>query len=227
MLEEDAMLRRPRSGPEMAEEGALRTQELHGSGRCAREILDAACQRHEPRGDDRPREFGYVRRQFTDRSLDVDLDRSPLIRNEFRQAGERLQFGFLPLRQIRSDALPWVDGHPLPAPVDRYELDVRRGVDHRRQLREVKTVPFPQSFHEDVLLFLKFVEGADRLPEMILGSDRLAHSPLCELDHRVVQELTAVAEGLRLEERRAHRRAIAAGPLQTRLDDEGLFRTGH
>src|SRR5206468_10790634 len=42
-----------------------------------------------------------------------------------------------------------------------------------------------------------------------------------------VQELASVAEVLRLEERRAHRRAIAAGPLQARLDDEDLIRAGH
>src|SRR2546425_12243519 len=109
----------------------------------------------------------------------------------------------------------------------RYELDVRRRIHHRCQLREVKPVPLPQSFDENVLFFLKFVEGADRLPEMILGSDRLAHSALRELDHRPVQELTAIAEVLRLQERRAHRRAIAAGPLQARFDDEDLVRAGH
>src|SRR2546425_3866527 len=45
----------------------------------------------------------------------------------------------------------------------RYELDVRRRIHHRCQLREVKPVPLPQSFDENVLFFLKFVEGADRL----------------------------------------------------------------
>src|SRR5437867_451245 len=182
----------------MTEERALRTQKLHRAAGCASEIFDAAGQRDEPRGDDRAGEFGDVRRQVADRSLDVGLDRPPLAHHEFRQAGERLQFGFLPLRQIRSDALPSVDGHPIPSPVDRYELDVRRGVHHRCQLREVKPVPFPESFDKNVLFFLKFVEGADRLPEMILGSDRLAHSSLCELDHRPVQELASVAEVLRL-----------------------------
>src|SRR5712692_4320295 len=48
MLEQHAMFRRPRSGPEMAEQRALRTEELYRAGGCASQVLDAACQGDEP-----------------------------------------------------------------------------------------------------------------------------------------------------------------------------------
>src|SRR3989442_12563279 len=124
MLEEHPMFRRPGPGPQMAKQGALRTEELDRPGGRPREVLDATREGDEPGREDRTRDGGDVRCEFTGRSLHVGFHRSPLISDELREAGEGLQLGFLPLREFRSDALAMIDWHLLSSPVHRHELDV-------------------------------------------------------------------------------------------------------
>src|SRR2546427_636685 len=161
MLEEYSMFRRPRPGPQMAKQGALRTEELDRPGGRPREVLDATREGDEPGREDRTRDRGDVRREFAGRSLHVRFDRFPLISHELREAGEGLQLGFLPLRELRSDALAMIDRHLFSSPVHRHELDVCRGVDHGGKLREVEPVPLSQPLDEDILFFLQLVEGPD------------------------------------------------------------------
>src|SRR3989475_6365711 len=217
MLEDYSMFRRPRPGPQMAKQGALRTEELDRPGGRPREVLDSTREGDEPGREDRTRDRGDVRREFGGRSLHVRFDRFPLISHELREAGEGLHFSFLSLRELRSDALAMIDWHLFSSPVHRHELDVCPGIDHWRELREVEPVPLSQPFDEDILFLLEFVEGADGLAEVVFRSDRLAHPSFRQLNHGGVQEVAAVAEVLGFEERRADRpaggtRAAAGGP---------------
>src|SRR3989441_2266267 len=217
MLEEHTMFRRPRPGPQMAKQGALRTEELDRPGGRPREVLDATRKGDEPSREDRTRDGRDVRRKFTGRSLHVRFDRFPLIPGELREAGEGLQLGFLPLRELRSDTLAMIDWHPFSSPVHRYELDVGPGIDHGGELGEVEPVPFSQPFDEDILFLLEFVEGADCLAEVVFRSDRLAHPSFRQLDHGGVQEVAAVAVVLGLEERRGGPPAGSPPPPGTGL----------
>src|SRR5256886_6520004 len=218
MLEEDSMFRRPRPGPQMSKQGALRTEELDRPGGRPREVLDATREGDEPGREDWTRDGGDIRCEFAGRSLHVRFDRFPLTSDELREAGERLEFSFLPLREFRSDALAMIDWHLFSSPVHRHELDVRPGIDHWGELREVEPVPLSQPFDEDILFFLQLVEGADGLAEVVFRSDRLSHPSFRQLDHGGVEEVAAVAEVLGFEERRGHGRAGGPPALPTGAD---------
>ena len=62
----------------MTEQCALRTKELHSAGGGARQFLDAPGEGDETRGEDRTGELGNVRRDFSNGSLEVRLDRFSL-----------------------------------------------------------------------------------------------------------------------------------------------------
>src|SRR3989441_11301591 len=227
MLEEHPMFRRPGPGPQMAKQGALRTEELDRPGGRPREVLDATREVDEPGREDWTCDGGDVRREFAGRSLHVRFDRFPLISHELREAGEGLHFSFLSLRELRSDALAMIDWHLFSSPVHRHDLDVCPGIDHWRELREVEPVPLSQPFDEDILFLLEFVEGADGLAEVVFRSDRLAHPSFRQLNHGGVQEVAAVAEVLGFEERRAYRRAGATPPLAAGLNHQELRPARH
>src|SRR5438132_58792 len=158
MLKENSMFRRPGPGPQMAKQRPLGTEELDRPGGRPREVLDATREGDEPGREDWTRDGGDIRCEFAGRSLRVRFDRFPLISDELREAGERLEFSFLPLREFRSDALAMIDWHLFSSPVHRHELDVRPGIDHWGELREVEPVPLSQPFDEDILFFLQLVE---------------------------------------------------------------------
>src|SRR3989441_3635379 len=227
MLEDYSMFRRPRPGPQMAKQGALRTEELDRPGGRPREVLDSTREGDEPGREDRTRDRGDVRREFAGRSLHVRFDRFPLISHELREAGEGLQLGFLPLRELRSDALAMIDWHLFSSPVHRHELDVCRGVDHGGELGEVEPVPLSQPLDEDILFFLQLVEGPDGLAQVVFRSDRLAHPSFRQLHHGGVQKVAAVAEVLGFEERRAPGPAVAPRSLETGLAYQDLRRARH
>src|SRR5204863_151279 len=86
MLEEHSMFRRPRPGPQMPEESALRSQQLDGARRSASEFLDASRQRDEPRGDEGSRELGHIRRELSDGSLYIRFDGFPSFRDSSLKA---------------------------------------------------------------------------------------------------------------------------------------------
>src|SRR5207247_11008730 len=90
MLEEHSVFRRPRPGPQMPEESALRSQQLDGARRSASEFLDASRQRDEPRGDEGSRELGHIRRELSDGSLYIRFDGFPSFRALLLHARERL-----------------------------------------------------------------------------------------------------------------------------------------
>src|SRR2546426_991194 len=90
MLEEDSMFRRPRPGPQMSKQGALRTEELDRPGGRPREVLDATRKGDEPGREDWTCDGGDVRREFAGRSLHVRFDRFPLISHELREAADGL-----------------------------------------------------------------------------------------------------------------------------------------
>src|SRR2546427_31269 len=58
-------------------------------------FLDAPGEGDETRGEDRTRELGNVRRDFSNGSLEVRLDRFSLAFDELREARERLELGLL------------------------------------------------------------------------------------------------------------------------------------
>src|SRR5712692_6933001 len=91
----------------------------------------------------------------------------------------------------------------------------------------MESVPFPQSFHERVLLLLNLVERADGLAQMVPGSDRPSHPDLREMDHGRVQEVSTVAEGCRIEKGRRLFREISSRPFEPRLKDEQVLGEGH
>src|SRR6266849_5340349 len=91
----------------------------------------------------------------------------------------------------------------------------------------MESVPFPQSFHERVLLLLNLVERANGLAKMVAGSDRPSHPDLREMDHGRVQEVSTVAEGRRIEKRRRLFREISSRPFEPRLEDEDVLGEGH
>src|SRR5438094_10564072 len=103
MLEEHSVFRRPRPGPQMPEESALRSQQLDGARRSASEFLDASRQRDEPRGDEGSRELGHIRRELSDGSLYIRFDGFPSFRDLLRQARERLDFLFVPVGERSSN----------------------------------------------------------------------------------------------------------------------------
>src|SRR5712691_6090483 len=211
----------------MTEQRALRTEELHGARGCAGQFLDAPGEGDEARGEYRTGELGNVRRDFSNRSLEVRLDRFSLAFDELREARERLELGLLAFGQVRPDAFPAVDRHAIPSPVHRYEIDVRPRIDDGGQLREMESVPLTQPLQEDVLFVLQFVERADGLPKMIFGADRPSHPTFREFHHRGVEKVPSVAELLRLQERRALGGPVSAGSLETGLGHEHLLGDRH
>ena len=62
---------------------------------------------------------------------------------------------------------------------------------------------------------------------MVFRSDRLAHPDLREPDHRIVEEVAAVAERLRIEERGRLPSEVATRAFEARLQDEDVFGEGH
>src|SRR5437879_7909193 len=111
--------------------------------------------------------------------------------------------------------------------MERDEIDVRPGVHHGREFGEMEAVPFAQAFDDRVLLFLDFIERAHRLTEMVFRSDRLPHPDLREADHRIVEEVAAVAERLRIEERGRLPSEVAARAFEARFQDEDVIGESH
>src|SRR5947208_15239936 len=90
----------------------------------------------------------------------------------------------------------------------------------------MEAVPFAQAFDDRVLLFLDFIERAHRLAEMVFRPDRLPHPDLSEEDHRIMEEVAAVAERLRIEERGRLPSAAATRAREARFQDEDVIRKG-
>src|SRR5256886_1556637 len=211
----------------MSEQCALRTEKLHRPRGGAGQVLDAAREGDESRRDDGAGELRHVRSELSNGTLHIGLDRLPLSRDVLCESGERLQFLFVAVREFRANALSRCDWHPLTPSVECDQGHVRPGVHHGCEFREMETVPFAQTFDHRVLLFLNLIERADRLTKMVLGSDRLAQPAFREADHRVVEEVTAIAERFRIEEGRALPSKVSARAFEARFHDEDVVGERH
>src|SRR3989442_13401596 len=91
----------------------------------------------------------------------------------------------------------------------------------------MQPVPFGKLFDHVITLFLYLMMRALHLAEKALGSDRLAQPPLRELDHRVVEEVTAIAERFRIEEGSALPSKVSARAFEARFHDEDVVGERH